>query len=141
MVHITLAPAPCTSPTAPGPPSSPSLPAGFPASLDDAPVLALLPPGTPITEAVGDDQLGLFTRGGAEMFQLSVQTIFEEFPHLTVLSIDARNAFNAISREAIMAALQANPRLHGLIPAFKMLYMNRPTKLLFIIIKCIIYTC
>ena len=85
----------------------------------------------PITEAVGDDQFGLFTRGGAEMMQLAVQAIFEELPHLAVLSVDARNAFNAISREAILAALQANPRLHCLIPAFKMLYLDRPTELLY----------
>ena len=85
----------------------------------------------PITEAVGDDQFGLFTRGGAEMMQLAVQATFEELPHLAVLSVDARNAFNAISREAILAALQANPRLHCLIPAYKMLYLDRPTELLY----------
>ena len=85
----------------------------------------------PITEAVGDDQFGLFTRGGAEMMQLAVQAIFEELPHLAVLSVDARNAFNAISREAILAALQANPRLHCLIPVYRMLYMDRPTELLY----------
>ena len=33
--------------------------------------------------------------------------------------------------QSVQAALQANPRLHCLIPAYKMLYMDRPTELLY----------
>ena len=65
------------------------------------------------------------------MVQLAAQAIFEELPHLAVASVDARNAFNAIFREAIMASLAANPRLHPLIPIYKLLYLDRATELLY----------
>ena len=55
--------------------------------------------------------------------QVAIQAIFQELPHRVVTSINARNAFNAIFREAMFAALEADPRLH-LLRIYRHLYMR-----------------
>ena len=56
------------------------------------------------------------------MIQWAIQVAMEGDENLAAMSADAINAFNEQHREAMRAALLANPALHGLLDLFDMLY-------------------
>ena len=62
-----------------------------------------------------------------DMVQLAMQVLLENDPNMALFSVDAANAFNAIERSALRAALvMARPELHPLLPLYDvyMLYTD-----------------
>ena len=59
---------------------------------------------------------------GAEMFTHFMRVVGDLHPEWSWLSLDLSNAFNCVSREAIVEALERHEGLRCLIPLFAMLY-------------------
>ena len=84
-----------------------------------------------VADIVGPEQFAVNARGGCEMIQLALQVLMENDPSAALFSVDAVNAFNAIERPALRAALLARPELHPLLPLYDMLYTNNDGELWF----------
>jgi ubiquitin len=82
-------------------------------------------------------QNGCNKSNGCENVIFSVRRFLDNnahHPHSAVLTVDAKNAFNTISRAHIARALFANPDLAPLVPLFSLLY-GSPSEL-FVSTKC-----
>ena len=75
-----------------------------------------------LQEACLPFQFGLSSRAGTEALYRCLRTATEIDPHATILSLDARGAFDHVSRQAMLGALQANPALTPLHPYARMWY-------------------
>ena len=77
---------------------------------------------TDIEEYLMPFQLGVSVRCGVETVPRVVQTWLESHPDHAALKIDIKNAFNSVSRRAILEQLNAVPQFQCLIPMVRMFY-------------------
>eukprot|EP00873_Tetraselmis_striata_P006610 jgi/Tetstr1/426874/TSEL_017088.t1 len=89
--------------------------------------------GADAREVMGPVQRSFLSGAGCETAYMSMRVALQLFGGRGtggkgLLLLDIRNAFNEVSRGAILYGLLQHPRLHGLIPFFQMLY-DRPSDL------------
>ena len=78
-----------------------------------------------ISEAVGRLQFGVGVSGGTEVLHKILSAKAEEFPHSAFVSLDVKNAFPSIRRQAVLEAVQR--RCPDLFPLAKQWY-NRASR-------------
>jgi len=81
-----------------------------------------------LREAVGYHQYCM-EPGGCEMVLHATEALLQGRTDLVCLQVDAMNAFNCVTRDAIRAAILSHPALHPLLPAYDMLYTRREGEL------------
>jgi hypothetical protein len=84
-----------------------------------------------LVEALGPTNICFKVPNGMEIAQWLCKIALQENPECGILSLDAKNAFNACSRDKIWNAVCNTPGLEPLKPLIRMLYMDREADLLY----------
>jgi hypothetical protein len=72
--------------------------------------------------AVAPHQFACGVRSGSDMMAHTMRVLVDLHPEWAWFAWDLANAFNSVSREAVVRALEAEPGLRGLVPLFLMLH-------------------
>jgi len=82
-----------------------------------------------ITDVTGPCQLAVGCKGGWESLQWALQAAMEADHAFAHAGMDAINGFNELERQAMRAAIVADPRLHCILPLYDMLYTDKEGEL------------
>ena len=70
-------------------------------------------------------------KGGCESLQWALQVAMEADPNFAQEVMDDINGYNELERQAMRAAIVADPCLHCILPLYDMLYTDREGELWF----------
>ena len=68
--------------------------------------------------AMWPHQTAVSIHNGASILTQGLQLLMEQHPEWAIIKLDVTNAFNEVSRDAVLKALAAEPELRDCVPLF-----------------------